>query len=505
MSCYRNMVLVLLASITLFSSGAGAEYVLIYDVDFSTPPHIVGERPAIGGGELPRIRPTKITFGHPTVVHSFGSFVDQPCVFGQQNIMDTYDQLRFWTGAGVDTIGSPISEEYDRYHIEMDVLVEHMAEPQYTNRFTILLDRPGVQTISFVTNGQDNAIMIFPYATGAGPVIGTFEFGVPIHVEIDLDVLTDSITVYLDSEKVYKESSGGDELRSVRINLTTGINNLVAVDNIRILGSSDTPSILIESDPLTLDFGNLLPGATSGPQYIKISNTGNAVLTCTLNSSNQCFELLGSNEIELPPGDSTLIGVLCHAPFMNQGLFGVNGTMEIFHNDPYTENPKIVNLETNVLTINIPSFTFSMSGHGGIVYVDGYSWRSSWWVIDVLWQDPWAWIIKGPPEPWVPIIGFDLRFGFSPRLLEDKVNVLSANLDIRFQYYLEGTKFRPTISVGPGYYLLDERSSYGGRVGIGIEYACSPSVSFILEGNAHFINENSTNLKTATLGVLLGL
>lgn len=207
------------------------EQILLYNVNFNNPPHIPNSEPVVGTQDPPRDCPSQIVFGHPTVVDSFGLFFDNSCVFTSEGI-DGYAQLQFTTG-----INYPrgFTEEYDRYHIEMDILVEYLVDD-----FTILLDRPTVQNIYFHTDKQINTIDLFTPYIGTS-TIGEFEFDVPIHLEIDLNVLEDKITICIDDEEVYDGSSDGCEmLQSVRINLESrsDSHNIVALDNFRILGSN---------------------------------------------------------------------------------------------------------------------------------------------------------------------------------------------------------------------------------------------------------------------------
>ena len=61
---------------------APAEAVLLYDVDFGTPPHTVGQPPVTGTGPAPRETPTGSLGGDPTVLAAFEDMIDQPCCFG---------------------------------------------------------------------------------------------------------------------------------------------------------------------------------------------------------------------------------------------------------------------------------------------------------------------------------------------------------------------------------------------------------------------------------------
>jgi hypothetical protein len=198
-----------------------AEPVLIYDVDFGTPPHTVGQPPAVGSGSAPRRTPTAIVFGDPKVVAAQGALTDQPCLFG--NGTSGYDQLQF------SMAGLPADSTY---RLELQVLVEVLAGSWPNDDFSIILDLPTAHSIRFMTNGEIRA----------GQVIGQFQFGVPVLVAIDLDIPADRWTIYLDGTYAYSGPIVAEELRSIRLNLKgAAVTNVAAVDNLRIYSGVVTP------------------------------------------------------------------------------------------------------------------------------------------------------------------------------------------------------------------------------------------------------------------------
>jgi len=236
----KNIIILILVTTSLLSlSSCGvtvnndnlSEQVLLYNVTFDTPPHVLNSEPMVSAHGQPRACPSKVVFGHPIVIDSIGLFSGNSCVFTSDEI-DGYTQLQFITGINYP---AEFTEEYDKYHIEMDILIKDLV-----NDFTILLDRPTVQTINFYIDNQRNLIDIFTPFIG-NFTIGEFEFDVPIHLEIDLNVLEEKITISIDDEEVYNGSSEECEmLRSVRINLCTGsdLSDFVALDNVLISGSN---------------------------------------------------------------------------------------------------------------------------------------------------------------------------------------------------------------------------------------------------------------------------
>jgi hypothetical protein len=85
-----------LALATLTIAGSANGQVLLYDVDFGTPPHVVGQPPVLGDGPAPRNTASTIPMGEPLVVAALGALANQPCAFGDHPSA-MYDQLTFVT------------------------------------------------------------------------------------------------------------------------------------------------------------------------------------------------------------------------------------------------------------------------------------------------------------------------------------------------------------------------------------------------------------------------
>jgi|GEM_PF-2873239 len=228
----RNLCLFLAFLAVVVPFNAVADEVLLYDVDFGSPPHTPGLPPVTGAGAAPRDTPTFIRFGNPTVVTALGSLTDQPCAFG--NGTSGYDQLQFVTGADY---GGGFPEAYDSYYIEMDVLVEELDNVVIWNNFTILLDTPTVRNIYF---RPDRTIRF--YQPGGGAALGTYEFGVPVALAMNLDIVSGQLIIWLDGEEVFAGQVGPEQLRSVRLNLNgERPDDSAAVDNLRIYGGGSAP------------------------------------------------------------------------------------------------------------------------------------------------------------------------------------------------------------------------------------------------------------------------
>ena len=76
-----------LALVSLAAALCPAEVVVVlYDVDFGSPPHIVGEPPLVGAEAVPRDRPTQLIFTRPVVEESVGLLDDQPGAFVRSTV-----------------------------------------------------------------------------------------------------------------------------------------------------------------------------------------------------------------------------------------------------------------------------------------------------------------------------------------------------------------------------------------------------------------------------------
>ncbi len=215
------------AALLMIAGHATADMILLYDVDFSTPPHTVGNLPVTGTGPAPRKIPTSIWFGDPTVVVQLGAMNDQPCAFG--NGTTGYDQIEF----AVDPAhsgGFPIA--YNAYRVEMNVLIEAYVT---SDLFKILFDCPTVNNIAF---RDDGTIRLFP----TGETIGTFTFGVPLLLEVELDFIAGEWTIWLDGSPVHTGPLTGYQLRAFRMNLNgLHVDNKVAIDELRVYGGELPP------------------------------------------------------------------------------------------------------------------------------------------------------------------------------------------------------------------------------------------------------------------------
>jgi hypothetical protein len=178
---------------------------LLYDVDFGTPPHTIGDPPVLGTGPAVRETPTAINFGDPMVVDSWGMLQDQPCLFGVGTT--GYDQLEF----GVAESASGFPEEYDVYHAEMVVMIEILSGSS-SDVFKVFLDAPAVNYVEFAPGG---IIRVFP----GGGSIGHYNYGIPLFLEMSLDLGADQWRVYINGSHAHTGPANADYLRTVRLHL----------------------------------------------------------------------------------------------------------------------------------------------------------------------------------------------------------------------------------------------------------------------------------------------
>ncbi len=223
------LLLIIVPVLVISNYSARAESIVqLYDVDFSSPLHTIGEPPTTGAGPAPRKTPTRIKFGTPTVVQAVGALSDQPVKF---HCTSQYDQLEFCV-SGYDGF----SHVFPRYIIEMAVLIESVGQ-----EFTILLDTPQVRNIYFE---PDETVRVF-IPGGSGGIIGGYSLTVPTSLRIDVDLEASWWTISLNDSQVYSSSFRANELRTFR--LSSDVECLAAVDNINVYGASDSPILMLQS------------------------------------------------------------------------------------------------------------------------------------------------------------------------------------------------------------------------------------------------------------------
>jgi hypothetical protein len=206
-----------------------ADVVMLYDVDFGSPPHSVGQPPVVGAEPVPRDRPTALSFAPPTVESSVGAMDDQPMQL--RVLSGMLSQAEFDLGAQTD-----IPTGFDLYRVDYDAMV--VSLDSRLDSLTMLLDMPIVRNV-YLTGGQTIRYFVSGPGGGGG-IIGTYSFGVPVHIRVDLHVPTERWSISVDGRRLHTGPCPIDgTIRRVRLSLDDNappLTNLAAVDNVQIIG-----------------------------------------------------------------------------------------------------------------------------------------------------------------------------------------------------------------------------------------------------------------------------
>jgi hypothetical protein len=188
-------------------SSAGALFsnppILLYDVDFGTPPHTVGQPPVVsgpvlGGYPAPRDVPTWIfPFRPPGYVF----------VVAEEGVMDQ-QPLRLGGGTSrIAQLGFGISNpfgdggfdfQFPNYHFEMTVMMVSTAAGQ----LSVFFDGPTAHAVRFKGDGQIHAHTLGD--DGYIETIGQWKPGVPARLVVDINRNADSHwTIALDGKEVF--------------------------------------------------------------------------------------------------------------------------------------------------------------------------------------------------------------------------------------------------------------------------------------------------------------
>lgn len=246
-----------LLGLLVFAAGADGAVVetLYFDIDFSSPLHLVGSRPTYSAGPA---TPTNNVFGSPEVVSGFGALTDQPVVLNTAGNPGSYyyDQFSLAMGYSQST-----------YHISLDLYTEGLIGS--LNSFGIILDFKSVAKLGFYQNGK-----LYPPCWPSPAVTPRFADGDLMHVDISLDIPNNrSVTlvdgVLIGDGQIIGNSAPGD-LKSVRFSLgsaslgTSDDRTKIAIDNILVTNGflvpeSTTSMLLMLSAVLGLAFRDRRP------------------------------------------------------------------------------------------------------------------------------------------------------------------------------------------------------------------------------------------------------
>lgn len=220
MSISRKVFFGLLILCALTALPVQAESVTkLYDIDFSSPLHTVGQPPAVGA-----FVPTCKTVHESllaVVTESFGELEDQPCLL--------HTDPNHWSSIShVDIYDRLIISRYSRFVIEMDVLVNSLFNQD--DRLQINFGGH----LSFFSNGR----------VTDGIHEADYDFDTKLHVTIYLDQTTKqyqaSVEDNLFSGSIWELSY---EFLSIRLADYDSASNKAAIDNVVVYGINDYPEL----------------------------------------------------------------------------------------------------------------------------------------------------------------------------------------------------------------------------------------------------------------------
>lgn len=209
----------------------------LYDVDFATPPHTLGSRPAIGIGSAPRKTLYAVSFGSPTVVSGVGPITSQ-CLN-----LNAGGQIRLSVGRY-----GYFSRDYTSCRLSFDAVIMPPGDG-----LTILCDCPEVRNIYFESAGT----IRFWSPLGYGR-IGSFTPGQCFHMDVLVDQANDSISIWKDGVLLTtKYGMNIETIRSFRFS-TLYETNTVGLDNI-VISTQDGSSVGSDEDWFTFDCDGRAP------------------------------------------------------------------------------------------------------------------------------------------------------------------------------------------------------------------------------------------------------
>jgi hypothetical protein len=241
----RRVANVALAFVILVLPAQAVLGIVLYDVTFSSPPHVVGQRTLVQTTGTPRTGPTYDLFGDSRVVSAFGGLLDQPLHLVPTRVNQfSYAQLQFDIG-NASLYGFPTN--YAFYHVGMDVFLDHFGT---NDTFSLILDVPGAVRMDLSGNGTISQ----PRPAGNPVVMGDVPFGTTFALAADIDLPSNQWTISVNQQEIYTgqfcypvpaNPDPPDSIFSFRINLsddpsTSSVPD-AAIDNIVVMGTIPEP------------------------------------------------------------------------------------------------------------------------------------------------------------------------------------------------------------------------------------------------------------------------
>jgi hypothetical protein len=208
--------------------------VVLYDVNFEAPTHVVSQMPTVGFGTPPRNTPSRVNFGQPMIRSESGVLDGQFCRFDSAHTTGSpysYCQLAF----GLDTWYG----YYPFYRMTLDMAVESLNSP--AEEFAVFADNPAARKLLF--SCVDGVGTVVGYGGTSAQTVMTFTQGTRFSIRLDCDRTGERWTIYKNGEIVfegeYLRALPSQPMGALRLSLSspqTGGTACVDVDNVRLEG-----------------------------------------------------------------------------------------------------------------------------------------------------------------------------------------------------------------------------------------------------------------------------
>lgn len=210
----------------LLAGPALADPQLLYDVDFASPPHVVGAEVTEGAGPPPR---DTVSAGNAIVLESHPHFPDQPVLF------NSYDGYRYiWLE--LDDLPA-----CDLYTFSTRLVVDEIEA--HLGGLTILFDTPQVRNVHFMYLNTYGYRAISWVPSGGSVSLANFVPGTPMELDVEIDLAADQWRIHLDGALVDSRSFGGAvDLRTIRFSTGTSTpDSITVLDDVEVAGAYCAP------------------------------------------------------------------------------------------------------------------------------------------------------------------------------------------------------------------------------------------------------------------------